>query len=201
MKKIQVKLTGRILDILLESFFIIVALLLALGLDQWRDEQKELKLAEKMKTAIYAELTSNNERLNESIIPQKKLFEMVQLRIQQKDDKGSNPKELEFQYTMLNLSNSVWSSAKMTEAFHSFSFEEMRRFSQIYQIEDLILSHQEKLMDKFLDFDNLNEKEKLKSYKRFLFHLNTLIVTNRIHSELLEKIILGGNDSPVIISS
>jgi hypothetical protein len=201
LKKIQVKFTGRILDILLESFFIIVALLLALGLDQWRDEQKELKLAEKMKAAIYAELTSNNERLNDLVIPQKKLFKMIQLRIQQKDDKGSNPEELEFQYTMLNLSNSVWGSAKMTEAFHSFSFDEMRHFSQIYQIEDLILSHQEKLMDEFLGFDNLNEKEKLKSYKRFLFYLNTLIVTNRIHSELLEKIILAGNDSTIMISS
>ena len=65
MGKIQFKFSDRIPDILLESFFIVIALLLALALDQWREEQKGLELAKSAKAAIYAELKDNKKKLEE----------------------------------------------------------------------------------------------------------------------------------------
>ena len=161
MKKLQYKFTKRIPDILLESFFIVVALLLALALDQWRDEQKGLELAKNAKTAIYAELTDNKKKLEDKRIAHEKILETINLYIQQAEAKPSNANELEFEYTMVLISNSAWNSAKMTQVVQSFSFKEITNFSQMYQMQDLYLTNQDKIIDKVMEMGELKEDELL----------------------------------------
>ena len=195
MKKLQYKFTKRIPDILLESFFIVVALLLALALDQWRDEQKGLELAKNAKTAIYAELTDNKKKLEDKRIAHEKILETINLYIQQAEAKPSNANELEFEYTMVLISNSAWNSAKMTQVVQSFSFKEITNFSQMYQMQDLYLTNQDKIIDKVMEMGELKEDELLGFAKGFSHRLAILIDINKSFSKGLEAVILEKNST------
>jgi len=189
MTKLKYKFAERVPDILLESFFIVIALLLALALDQWRDEQKGQELAKNAKSAIYAELTDNKKKLDDKIIAHEKILEAINSYIKKVDEKESNANELEFEYTMVLISSSAWNSAKMTQVVQSFSFKEITSFSQMYQMQDLYLSNQDKIIDKVMEMGELKEGE-LHGFAKGLAHrLAILIEINKSFSKGLESVI------------
>ncbi|WP_286262051.1 hypothetical protein [Thalassotalea atypica] len=195
MTKLKYKFAERVPDILLESFFIVVALLLALALDQWRDEQKGLELAKNAKSAIYAELTDNKQKLDDKIIAHEKILEAINSYIKKVDEKESNANELEFEYTMVLISSSAWNSAKMTQVVQSFSFKEITSFSQMYQMQDLYLSNQDKIIDKVMEMGELKEDE-LHGFAKGLSHrLAILIEINKSFSKGLESVITQSSSS------
>jgi hypothetical protein len=194
MKKIEFKFTKRIPDILLESFFIVVALLLALALDQWSDEQKGLELAKSAKTAIYAELANNKKKLEDKRIAHKEILKVINLYINQWDAIESSSKNLEFEYTMVLISNSAWNSAKMTEVVQSFSFKEITSFSQIYQMQALYLSNQDKIIDKVMQMGELKEEDILGFAKGLAHRLTILIDVNENFCKGLESVIAERNE-------
>ncbi len=110
------KFSERIPDILLESFFIVVALLLALALDQWREEQKGLELAENAKIAIYAELSSNKNKLEEKIVVHENILKIINTYIDKLSESENRTKDLEFNYSMVLLSSAAWNSAQTVHA-------------------------------------------------------------------------------------
>jgi hypothetical protein len=193
MKKMQFKFTERIPDILLESFFIVVALLLALALDQWRDEQKGLELAKSAKAAIYAELSDNKKKLEDKRIAHKEILKSINLYIKQVDAIESEAKELEFEYTMVLISDSAWNSAKMTQVVQSFNFKEITNFSQVYQMQALYLSNQDKIIDKVMQMGELKEEDILGFAKGLAHRLTILIDINENFCKGLERVIAEKN--------
>jgi len=185
----QFKFSERIPDILLESFFIVVALLLALALDQWRDEQKELELAQSAKTAIYAELIDNKRQLENKSVAHEKILQTIDEYINRHNASETETESLEFEYTMVLISNSAWNSAKMTQVVQSFNFKEITNFSQVYQMQELYLSNQSKIIDKVMEMGELKEQEMLGFAKGLVHRLGILIDINKNLSKGLGKVI------------
>lgn len=183
------KLSERLPDILLESFFIVVALLLALALDQWRDEQKSLALANNAKAAIYAELIDNKKKLEVRVKDHQKIVAVVNNYIESVENDPSKINNLEFEYIMVLISNSAWNSAKMTQVVQSFSFQEITAFSQIYQMHDFFLSNQSKITEKVMEMGELDDEELLAFAKGLVHRLEILIDVNSDFSKGLAAII------------
>jgi hypothetical protein len=179
MTKLAFNFRERVPDILLESFFIVCALLLALALDQWRDEQKELELASKAKLAIYTELADNKKKLEEKRTEHQKILETIQAFIKSESLKKQPEGGLQFEYSMVLISNSAWNSAKMTQVVQSFDFGEITNFSQIYQMQDLYLSNQNKIIEKVMGMGELTEHELLGFSKGLEHRLRILIDINK----------------------
>ncbi len=183
------KFSERIPDILLESFFIVAALLLALALDQWRDEQKGLELAKNAKVAIYAELSDNLKKLKEKRTDHEKILKTLKLFIGKQKEDNKDDIALEFGYSMVLLSDSAWISAQMTQVVQSFSFKEITSFSQVYQMHELYLENQDKIIDKLMEMGELEETEMLGFAKGLEHRLAILIQINRDFCKGLDSVV------------
>ena len=185
----QFNFKKRIPDILLESFFIVSALLLALALDQWRDNQNELALADKAKNAIYIELADSKRKLEEKQIDHQKILETIQSFIRERESNKDSREGLQFEYSMVLISNSAWSSAKMTQIVQSFDFGEITNFSQIYQMQTLFLANQNEIIEKVMEMGELEDSELLGFAKGLEHRLRILVDINKNFCYGLDSVI------------
>ena len=187
------KFKERIPDILLESFFIVAALLLALALDEWRDDQEKIEMANKARDAIYAELADNLNKLNKKIPQHNALLETSKNYVEQQERSPSSEVDFSFEYSMALLSSAAWESAKMTQVVQSFSFNEITSFSQVYQMQSLYLENQSEIIDEVMDMGELADNQILGFAKGLSHRLEILIDINQDLSKGLESVIGGKN--------
>lgn len=179
----------RVPDILLESFFIVAALLLAFALDEWREEKEKQEIADKAKTAIYSELSDNLDKLQRNLpVHEERLGDLKNI-IQAMENTPEEDSELGFEYSMVLISSAAWESAKMTQVVQNFTFEEITDFSQLYQMQDLYTDNQDKIIDKVMEMGDLDEDELLGIMKRLSHRLEILIDINKDYSRALESVI------------
>lgn len=182
MAGITFNLKERLPDILLESLFIVIALLLALGVDQWRDDHKAKEVADNARKAIYKELNDNQKKLSDKLIVHKDILHKLDTFIEQKELALANPDasdhkdvELSFEYAMVLISSAAWDSAKVTQVVQNFAFSEITSFSQIYQMQTLYLSNQTQIIEKVMAMGEL-QPEQLLGFAKGLAHRLTILI-------------------------
>jgi hypothetical protein len=116
----------------LEAFSVVFAVLVALGVDQWREDQENAQLAEQAIQSIVTEIRSNQEEFafaNEA-------NRVVMARLQ---EAASDPELLEFgvQFEYSLLSEAAWQTAQMTRAAHFIEYETVQRVARLYDLQTL----------------------------------------------------------------
>ncbi|WP_448568274.1 hypothetical protein [Thalassotalea ganghwensis] len=179
MAGVKFNLKERLPDILLESLFIVVALLLALGLDQWRDDQKAQQVAENARKAIYTELKDNQKKLNDKLSVHQEILAHLTHYIEEKEQalakNDLDDVEISFEYQMVLISSAAWDSAKVTQVVQNFAFSEITNFSQIYQMQRLFLSNQTQIIEKVMAMGEL-QPEQLLGFAKGLAHRLTILI-------------------------
>lgn len=126
---------------------VVFAVLVALAVEQWREDQERQELADRATAAVVAEIQSNLEELRKSRAMNEGLLEMV-IAADQADELPDDF-NLTFDYSI--LSTAAWETARVTQATHYMPLERVQSVAKSYNLQELFERSQDEVMDFILN--------------------------------------------------
>jgi hypothetical protein len=116
----------------LEAFSVVFAVLVALGVDQWREDRENAQLADQAIQSIVTEIRSNQEEFAAANEANRAVIARLQ-------EAASDPelRELGVQFEYSLLSEAAWQTAQMTRAAHFIEYETVQRVARLYDLQAL----------------------------------------------------------------
>lgn len=140
---LRVRLRERLPEILIEAFFVLVAVVLAFAVDEWREQRELAGRAAEARRAIVAELASNREELRDA---RRELdTALAALATAQGDDAPAvegRRRELSVNLSLALLSSAAWRTAQSTEASRRMDYEWLLDVSRVYELQAMFLRAQ-----------------------------------------------------------
>jgi hypothetical protein len=133
------RLRAKLPEILFEAVSIVFAVLLALGVDQWREERSQQKLAERARAAIVAEIRANRDQLREVRARNQRNMGLMAADFTAPD---STPTQLRGNMSWAQLSTAAWQTAQGAQATQRFDYDWLIRVARIYEGQALFMSTQ-----------------------------------------------------------
>jgi hypothetical protein len=124
--------TGRrVARLLGEAGMIVFAVLVALGLEEWRDERQMLDFADRARASVESELAANLEELRNTR-PHLLHVDSVLVGVIQAQDMDALGESIDVQ--LPDLSDAVWRVAQGSQAAAYLDFEWMLRIARAYEV-------------------------------------------------------------------
>ena len=183
----ETKLSKRLPDILLESLFVVAALLGALALDEWREDKERQELAKRAQIAILQEMKDNKKQLDEQRPKHQAMLKELSEKLAIYEKQEEKDADFDFNYSMVLLTSAAWDTARMTQSAQFMSFEDVRDYSKIYSFQELFVENQQKLIEMIMQIGDLEDDEFGKFTKGFIHRLTLLIEVNESLSGIYEK--------------
>lgn len=140
--------------ILIEVISVVFAVLLALGLNHWREERSDQALAEKALQNIITEIRLNIKNLDEEVEGYQTVYDTLLAR--KKMVLAGKKMDAEFSYTHPILSSSAWKIANSTGAVKDMDLEIMMDLSDLYTFQEVF---QNNGFDYFNSFTSLGAQK------------------------------------------
>ena len=121
--------------IAVEVFSVVFAVLLALGLNSWREERKNIQLGKKAVASIVLEMKSNIAELDDAITNFN--IRLDSLKLQQERLKNGSDEESSFGYDHPVLNKTAWNTANITQAVQYMDTKLVMDISEIYIVQDM----------------------------------------------------------------
>lgn len=150
------RLREKLPELILEAVSVVFAVLLALGVDEWRETRSRNALAERARASILEEIRSNEAELRRTRDANRALQQKIEetlLEVQRRE--GEPSLELNFQIAL--LSSASWQTAQMTQAANFLDFDWVRRVSNVYELQDLYLTSQSAVVDRISGISEILE--------------------------------------------
>ena len=119
-------------EMALEAVSVVFAVLIALGVDEWREDRTNAQLAERAIQSIVTEVRSNQEEFAGANEANRAVITRLQ-------EAASDPdlQELGVQFEYSLLSEAAWQTAQMTRAAHFMEYETVQRIARLYDLQTL----------------------------------------------------------------
>ena len=138
------RLRKKIPEIILEAVSIIFAVLLALAVNEWREDRQNTKLAERAQQGVLKEIASNHTELVANRADNVTMLDSLNAGLARIKLEAGGRLSVEFSLSL--LSSSAWKAAQATLAIHFLSFEWVERISKLYGLQELYERHQADLV-------------------------------------------------------
>jgi hypothetical protein len=128
------RLLEKLPEILIEAASVVIALLLALALNQWNENRETRTRADAARAAILGELRANREEIGEQIPKLKAIVSTLSATAS-----GSTPppsREMQVNLGVALLSAAAWHAALATQASQTIDFAWMTRVAKVYELQD-----------------------------------------------------------------
>jgi hypothetical protein len=128
-------------EILLEAGSVVFAILLALGVDQWREERAHRDLARRARETILSELRANRaelqsaHRANETVVNQLQ-DQLAKLR-------AGDAKSVHTSLELAQLSGAAFQAAQSTQALQFVELDWLVRVARVYELQRTYVAAQE----------------------------------------------------------
>jgi hypothetical protein len=143
-------------ELTLEAAFVVFAVLLALGVDEWRENRTNQKLADRTRDSIIEEIHTNYlELISTRSLHDSLLIQLNNDLIDLKND-SSIPINVDFSVSL--LSTAAWHTAQMTQATHFLDLSWIIEVSRLYELQELYEVRQNSLVALISDMDR-NQSE------------------------------------------
>lgn len=190
--------------ILVESFFIVLTVTLALVLNQWRENIKEENKKEEVLQNIKKEIQENVKSLENSRDYHKEMSERIigfinadtaRQFLEGKNGAGVIVKLLDKGISPSLLQKSAWRSAEITGIASTFDFETIYQLSSLYDLQESGVSNTWKMLAvQFTDLSSYKESETFSvvnifamGFRELYTQENYLIYESKRAIELLES--------------
>lgn len=140
------RLRDKLPELLLEAASVLLAVLLALAVDEWRESRSREALADRARASILEEVRANSAELRSTRDDNAALLKRLEqdlLRI-----KSGEKLELEINFQIALLSSAAWQTAQMTQATHFMDYDWVARISRLYDLQALYVTSQSGLVDR-----------------------------------------------------
>jgi hypothetical protein len=132
------RLREKLPEILLEAASVVVAVLLAFGVDEWRDARAKRELADRAQRSVLAEIRANREELRGVFAVNAKQLESMQRTL---DFFDAHPDAKDASVTLgfhaAQLSVAAWDAARTTQAAQLLPFEWVVDVARVYETQEL----------------------------------------------------------------
>jgi len=146
-------LRQKIPQLTLEAASVVFAVLVALGVDEWREDRQNRDLAERALVAVAAEIEGNREELVGSLEANRALAESVVAASRD----TVLPEDFSVNYEYSLLSTAAWETAQVTRATQFIPLERVQRLARLYNLQQLFESSQDAVMEFILGIGEVAE--------------------------------------------
>jgi type II secretory pathway pseudopilin PulG len=134
-------------ELMVEAAMVVLAVVIALGVDEWREGQQQRELASRALQVVMAELEANRAELADNLPPNQALLESV-IEADRAGELGEDF-DLTFEYSL--ISSSAWETAQVTQATHFMPLEHVQRLATLYGLQELFGRAQDRVLNFILD--------------------------------------------------
>lgn len=142
--RLHERLRDKLPEILIEAGSVVLALLLALALNEWHDRRQEEERAAIARDAIVRELHANATEIASSRSALAPIIASLRGAV---DERQPEPRELKVDLGLSLLSSAAWRAALATQASQRIDFEWMMRVAKVYELQDNFLRVQNAAVD------------------------------------------------------
>lgn len=139
--------------IALEVPAVVLAVFLALGVNNCNEERQQQNAARKTLTAIRLEISDNKDAIESNIADNEIKIEQMSMLLDTIKKIGNRPgkQEMEIGYDQTFLSTAAWEMAKITGATQNFQPEVVQKLSLIYDLQSMYLQQGDRFFEKMAD--------------------------------------------------
>lgn len=130
-----------------EAVSVVFAVLLALGINGWRQRSADAKLARDAMARIRTEITQNQENLEGVLGAQSAEIDALAATIDRFTATEPTSGTVEFSFRTEQLPNAAWQTAMMTQAVRFIDFEVISQASAMYELQDMVNQNVRRVLD------------------------------------------------------
>lgn len=138
------RLRSKLPELAVEAFSVMLAVLVALGVDAWREDRANQELAARARTSILDEARGNLEEIQGTRDDHIALLEALAGEVASLVS-GGDSAEVEFNFAL--LSSAAWQTAQVTRATQFLDFDWVRRIARLYHLQELYDDRQAAVVD------------------------------------------------------
>jgi hypothetical protein len=132
---IRARIAARLPEILIEALFLLIAVVLAFAVEEWREELELDRLAIEARDAIVQEVQRNRDELVESKQDTIDAIAALEAALAASESGAPTPGRLEVDFELALLSSAAWRTAQATEASRRMNYAWMLQVSQSYELQ------------------------------------------------------------------
>lgn len=132
---LRARLASRLPEILIEALFLLVAVVLAFAVEEWREERELDRLADEARVAILREVARNRDELLESRQDTIDAIASLEAALAAWQQGAPGPRELKVNLELAIFSSAAWRTAQSTEASRRMNYAWMLQVSQSYELQ------------------------------------------------------------------
>ena len=129
------RVAARLPEILIEALFMLVAVVLAFAVEEWREERELDRLAEEARVAILQEVARNRDELLESRQKIVDAIASLEAALAASEQGKPGPHELSVDLELAVFSSAAWRTAQATESSRRMDYAWMLQTSQAYELQ------------------------------------------------------------------
>lgn len=134
-------LRERLPEILLEAFSVLIAVLLAFAVEEWRDDRELAERAAEARSAIVAEIDRNRDELEQAQEDLQTTLDQLEAAAAARK-KEQSPEGLSLSVDIALLSSAAWKTAMATDSSRRLDYAWMLQISELYELQDLYMRAQ-----------------------------------------------------------
>ena len=131
--------TIRVGPIIIEVFSVVLAVLFALGVNEWRTNLANQELAFNALAYILIEIESNKQEVEESVREHQSVRAQLEEALELENE--GTPTPVRFGYSHSVLGNTAWQSTLATQAVRFLDFETVKELSELYELQLVYADH------------------------------------------------------------
>jgi hypothetical protein len=176
----------------IEIISIVLAVLLALAVDEWRENRANAQLARETLSRIIVELKLNVTELEDITKKHQAMHDQLEGML----DKMQNKVDLSgidfnFNIQLGVLHRSAWQTAIFTQAFRHMDFQVVQELSEIYEVHDFYKVHLENIIKNLSSANLFFEEHVQAQFSALLQDIKTAIDLEKglltLHQKFLKK--------------
>lgn len=141
-------------ELALEALSVVFAVLVALGVDEWRENRQNQERADRALVAITGEVRSNRAELEENLANNVALLGTINEAARA----DSLPPGLNISYEYSLLATSAWETAQVAQATQFIPLERVQSLARLYGLQRLFEESQGEVMDFILGIAEVAEE-------------------------------------------
>jgi hypothetical protein len=145
-------------DFLLHLLTITIGLLIALGLEGYAEHWKQRELKKDADTKLRQEIRDNAQEIalvhNANSSEQENLKRIVDFMSARKKNEPYDTGQIRLGFTVGDLNSASWKTAAATGALGFMEYDQVQRYSAVYQLQDKYSALQDQTMDEFLQLQS-----------------------------------------------
>ena len=145
-------------DFLLHLLTITIGLLIALGLEGYAEHWRQRELKKDADTKLRQEIRDNAQEIalvhKANATEQENLKRIVDFLNARKKNEPYDTRQIRLDFTMGDLKSASWKTAAATGALGFMEYDQVQRYSAVYQLQDKYSALQDQTVDEFLQLQS-----------------------------------------------